>query len=42
MVNHFSAILNYLVNSKILKVVECDKYHDKSVREFPTEISRAV
>ena len=42
MVNKFSAILNYLDNGKILKIVKCDKYQDKNAREFPTKISLAV
>jgi len=29
-------MLNYLDNSKVLKVVKCDKYQGKSVGEFPT------
>jgi len=42
MMDRFSAILNYLDNGKTLKAVKCDKYQDKSVGEFPTEISLAV
>ena len=42
MVNKFSAGLNYLDNGKMLKVVKFDKYQDKSVGKFPTEISLVV
>ena len=35
-------MLNYLDNGKKLKVVKCNKYQDKSIGEFPTEISLTV